>query len=74
MLFLCYLGSIPQFILAITMLEGDLAFFLTIGIVARQGSKNAIQGSHKDVEQLEEGVSGFAKNRRSRRQHPKKND
>ncbi len=34
MLFICYLGSISQLIFAITMLEGDLAFFLTIGNVA----------------------------------------
>ena len=33
-LFICYIGSITQLIFASTMLEGDLAFFLTIGNVA----------------------------------------
>ena len=33
-LFICYIGSITQLIFASTMLEGDLAFFLTVGNVA----------------------------------------
>ncbi len=33
-LFICYIGSITQLIFASTMLEGNFAFFITIGNVA----------------------------------------
>ena len=34
MLLICYVGSIIQLIFANTLLEGNIAFFLTIGNVA----------------------------------------